>query len=1242
MSKRPSLRVAVGVAVGVLVGFLPTILPAIGDQSPPVGTDSPSVCSNPTGPQVTPGAVPLPSSTAGTGLIAFAARCHGNGEIFVVPSNGVGAKQLTTAGGDQPAWSRDGRKLAFVRGESPNRHIFVMNADGSGEARLTNDAADESSPSWSPDGIRIVFASGHTGQQSRLYIANTDGSQVTALTSSDGLADFTGDDSPSWSPATNRVVFARGVPSEASGGSAIFSISPDGTQLTRLTAPTTPTGRAIEPKWSPDGSKIAFVSGYPCAGGHPLWVMNADGTEIVNVGAGLTPDACIVRNPAFSSDGTRLIFSVFFRCGSLNGCPYTLPPAGLYSLNLDGSGFGTVVADETATSPDWSGTATPSVNRGPTTTTTTTAPIVPPTTIAPPPPAPAPPIDRYAVTSYDRMAPGAPYNGYFPGWVFQEFTAMSNRITYLGVTVGTPGYVDDGHTVKVRLCADSNCNSILAETNPQIVNFGNTFADIGDVAVNPGQTYFVVWYQPAPWHGQIWATYWWAGGNSIQSSDQMQALVKGFNADSAPVTPPTPPPANNYQIVTNGQCANVRTGPRTTFQAVACLPNGTPIAIECQVHGEGVVAASGQTSDIWDRLSSPNAGAYVTDILTNTSAFNAFSPGIPQCSGGPTAPPPTPQPGITIAVGQNGGAQRAGGAIAPAGSHWVIVDFHNFAPNTVYTARCIEDNVTWYVVTNLKTDANGNGHYTDTCFWGSANSPQVGVLASNGVLSNVINWPPAQSSPPPASAYEIRTASDSCANVRTGPGTVFQIVACLGDRTPIAIECQTRGGPASTSDGRVSYIWDRLSSPDAGNYVSDIMTNTPAFNDFSPGIPQCTGGPGTSLPTIGIHDCEKFVADVTVPDGMKINKGSTFVKTWRLQNCGDTNWSSLSAIRVSGSFGPSSFAVPPTSPGATADISVAMTAPGTTGHFRATYQLQGPRGAAGSPFWVDINVVNSGAESPPAPAKARAIYLALGDSYSSGEGAPATTGGRWLDGTDSPNNHCHRSINAYPARLADGPNMPRQFEFHACSGALIEDFFSKNHDNAGEPPQIDWVTQLRPSLITLTIGGNDASFRDAMTYCAGRNVYQPSCESVWDGAISAAILSLASRSDADPRNLRSVYRKVRAAAPDGTKILVAGYPLLFPTRPPSFCKTDVGARVFTASDMRWINSKIADMNLAILRAVRDVPGISYVNVENSFSGHELCTGNPWINGATVHPVEYSFHPNKDGQARLAEAFRRQL
>jgi hypothetical protein len=140
-------------------------------------------------------------------------------------------------------------------------------------------------------------------------------------------------------------------------------------------------------------------------------------------------------------------------------------------------------------------------------------------------------VDRYGVTSYDRMQPSAPYHGSGFVYAYQAFTAQSNTLTYAGVTVGTPNYPDStGLKVDIKICTTQQCTSgVLASVNAAIANYGNSWADLGDIAVTPGATYYIYWTEPQAWNGQRWAIYWWSGGSTFAASDQMQAVVKGYN-----------------------------------------------------------------------------------------------------------------------------------------------------------------------------------------------------------------------------------------------------------------------------------------------------------------------------------------------------------------------------------------------------------------------------------------------------------------------------------------------------------------------------------------------------------------------------------------------------------------------------------------------------------------------------------------------------------------------------------------
>ncbi len=112
-------------------------------------------------------------------------------------SHGIGVTDLggtnldVIGAGTDPAWSPDGKHIAYARESAGHEHLFIANADGSSAQQITDGPADDEQPSWSPDGKRLVFCSAHgttEWTQANLFVVKSDGSGLVQLTEGDRIA----------------------------------------------------------------------------------------------------------------------------------------------------------------------------------------------------------------------------------------------------------------------------------------------------------------------------------------------------------------------------------------------------------------------------------------------------------------------------------------------------------------------------------------------------------------------------------------------------------------------------------------------------------------------------------------------------------------------------------------------------------------------------------------------------------------------------------------------------------------------------------------------------------------------------------------------------------------------------------------------------------------------------------------------------------------------------------------------
>jgi Tol biopolymer transport system component len=227
--------------------------------------------------------------------------------LAAAPSGGGLARDLTRGPYDaMPTVSPNGSRIAFVRVADGTASLYTVDRRGRHAAQLLSNGVDIT-PTWSPDGKSIVFSrladQSLPIDQATLYVADANGSNVRRL----GSAPVRGV-SPSWSPDGGHIAFVSFADHNGAACPAgtctpngeIYVVGADGTGLTRLT-----TSKADDehPTWSPDGSRIAFASGFLLRSeGHLSWLVTvpAEGGPLRRIGR-----FSGVIDPAWSPAGVR-------------------------------------------------------------------------------------------------------------------------------------------------------------------------------------------------------------------------------------------------------------------------------------------------------------------------------------------------------------------------------------------------------------------------------------------------------------------------------------------------------------------------------------------------------------------------------------------------------------------------------------------------------------------------------------------------------------------------------------------------------------------------------------------------------------------------------------------------------------------------------------------------------------------------------------------------------------------------
>ena len=226
-----------------------------------------------------------------SGRIAFVSDRDGNHEIYVMNADGSQQIRLTATTEDErkPDWSPEGRRILYDR----NAYIHVLADDGSFDVRSKSCFLDFD-PSWAPDGDRFVVYRQY-GKVPELRVRNQDGDvDEPVVANGSGLGD------PDWSPDGGAIAYAGDefVDSGTVRGS-VRLIDPDGSDDRAISAPNNDDS---DPAWHPDSQTLAFSS--TREGDLEIYTMGRDGSEQMR----LTHDVASDFDPVWSPDGTEIAF----------------------------------------------------------------------------------------------------------------------------------------------------------------------------------------------------------------------------------------------------------------------------------------------------------------------------------------------------------------------------------------------------------------------------------------------------------------------------------------------------------------------------------------------------------------------------------------------------------------------------------------------------------------------------------------------------------------------------------------------------------------------------------------------------------------------------------------------------------------------------------------------------------------------------------------------------------------------